>query len=286
MSFMFASVLLTVLFAVAADPAIEIPNAVVKIAEEAAVPAADAGVLSKLHVREGAFVEEGAPLAQLFDTEVRLTAERAKLELEIARKRMENDLPLQAAKKSVEVGRAELRRSLETNEKFSKTISDSEIDRQRLVVERGELELQQAEQDRQIAKLTHDVKEQEYRLADEQLRRRTLNSPIKGMVVEVNQQRGEWVQAGETVARVVRLDKLRAEGFVPAKHAALSLKGAAVLLKITDAAGKTLEFLGGIVFVSPEIDPLNSQVRVWAEIKNGELKLRPGLTGTLVVQPQ
>ena len=35
------------------------------------------------------------------------------------------------------------------------------------------------------------------------------------MVVQIKRHRGEWVQAGESVVRVLRLDRLRAEGFVP-----------------------------------------------------------------------
>lgn len=274
-----------ILLCLAANPVLEIPNAVVKVTEQAAVPAADAGIIIKLQLREGALIEEGMLLAQLHDTELRASAERAKLELEIARQRMENDLPLQAARKTVEVGKAELRRSLETNEKFSKTISDSEIDRQRLVVERGELEQKQAERELVIARLTYELKEQEFRVAEELLRRRTIASPLKGMIVESRRQKGEWVAAGETIARVVRLDTLRAEGFIPAKLGPLSLIGSPVKLLVGEA-GKELEFTGELTFVSPEIDPLNAQVRVWAEIKNPELKLRPGFTGTLVVLPK
>ena len=43
---------------------------------------------------------------------------------------------------------------------------------------------------------------------------------------------------------------------------------------------------GEIVFVSPDIDPLNTQVRVWAEVENTELKLRPGMQANLTVEPR
>ncbi len=47
-----------------------------------------------------------------------------------------------------------------------------------------------------------------------------------------------------------------------------------------------MEFAGHIVFVNPEIDPLNSQVRVWAEVENPDLKLRPGMQATLTIEPR
>jgi macrolide-specific efflux system membrane fusion protein len=41
-------------------------------------------------------------------------------------------------------------------------------------------------------------------------------------------------------------------------------------------------FEGPLRFISPEIDPVSKQVRVWAEIDNRELKLRPGQQGQLL----
>jgi macrolide-specific efflux system membrane fusion protein len=41
-----------------------------------------------------------------------------------------------------------------------------------------------------------------------------------------------------------------------------------------------------VVFVSPEVDPVNGQVRIWAEIDNKSLVLRPGLQGALLIEPR
>ncbi len=38
---------------------------------------------------------------------------------------------------------------------------------------------------------------------------------------------------------------------------------------------------GHIVFVDPEIDPGNAQIRIWVEIENPELRLRPGMRAWL-----
>ena len=42
---------------------------------------------------------------------------------------------------------------------------------------------------------------------------------------------------------------------------------------------------GRIVFVHPEVNPVKSQLRIWAEIDNASLQLRPGLQGTLTIHP-
>lgn len=276
---------LILLAALAADP-LEIPGAVLKIVDDVAVPAAEAGVLAEIVAKEGKLVAEGDALAKILDSDVRLTVEKTKLEADIAHRKAENDVNLRFAIKSTEVARAELRRSQETNEKYPKTVSDSELDRQRLTVEKSELETKQAEHEREVAGLTKDVKDNEHRTALDQLGRRTIAAPIRGMVVELHRKKGEWVQPGDTVARVIRLDKLRAEGFLPAKHAGMDLVGGKVTLKLVTPGGEELSCPGEITFVSPEIDPLNAQVRIWAEVENAELKLRPGMQATLVVEPK
>jgi membrane fusion protein, multidrug efflux system len=265
---------------------VEIPSAVIKVSEEIAVPARDAGVLAKIEVKEGQLVEEGDCVVRLLDTDVRLAAERTRLEAEIALRKFRNDVDLRYAKKSTEVAKAELGRSLDTNEKYPKTVSNSELDRQRLLVDQGELQIQKAEHEREVAGLTHQIRESEHKIASEQLERRTILAPLRGMIVEVLRRRGEWVQPGDTVVRIVRLDKLKAEGFLPAKHASLDLVGSKARLKVLSADNKPMEFPGHVVFVNPEIDPLNSQVRVWAEVENPDLKLRPGMQATLTIDPK
>jgi multidrug efflux pump subunit AcrA (membrane-fusion protein) len=73
---------------------------------------------------------------------------------------------------------------------------------------------------------------------------------------------------------------------MPAQHASHDLGGRKVRLQVTTSTDKTQEFPGKIVFINPEIDPLNSQVRFWAEVENQGLKLRPGMQATLTIDPR
>jgi macrolide-specific efflux system membrane fusion protein len=50
-----------------------------------------------------------------------------------------------------------------------------------------------------------------------------------------------------------------------------------------DDEGATIELDGEISFVSPEVDPINSQVRVWAEFDNPKLLVRPGTSAVAKV---
>ena len=43
---------------------------------------------------------------------------------------------------------------------------------------------------------------------------------------------------------------------------------------------------GEVVHVSPEVDPVNGQVCVWAEVENSAMLLKPGMRGTMVIGPK
>lgn len=262
---------------------IVISTGVVTLAEQVEVPAAEAGVLAELQVKPGQWVEVGTPIGRLRDEDLRLLVERTRIQAEIARREYESDLDELYAKKTTEVARAELERSLESNLKYAKTVSKTELDRLRLLVEQGDLETRRAQQERLIAGLGSEVRENEHQTAKHQLATRQLIAPIRGMVVEVQRRLGEWVQPGDVVARIIRLDRLRVEGFLPASQGRLALVGRPVRVTATDDDQRAVQLSGEVVFVSPEIDPINSQVRVWVEVDNAELKLRPGMTASVTV---
>lgn len=263
----------------------EVPSMLLRLIEQADVPAQQAGVLAKLNVVEGQMVGEGAALAQIDDAEARIVEDRARIECEIARLAATNAVHVRFAKKSVEVAEAELRRSTESNERYPKSISQSEMDRLRLLVERGRLEVEQAECEYRIAGFNLQVKENDYRAAQQKVQQHAITAPLAGAVVQVYRRRGEWVKPGEPVVRILRLDRLRAEGFLKMQQASSRLQGRSVRLLVDLPTGPHTEFAGRIVFLDPEIDPVNSQVRVWAEVENRGLQLQPGMRATMLVEP-
>jgi len=284
-----ALLILAATFGAEAAPAatptrIEVPSALIRLIEQADVPAREAGVLADVKVSEGQMVEEGELLAQIMDFESRLARDRAKIEVEIARKNAENDVNLRFAKKSEEVAKAELQRALDSIENYPKSISNSELDHLRLVVERATLEVEQAHRDFEVAAFTRRIKENEYESAAQQVERRKIIAPFEGVVVQVSRHRGEWVKPGDTVLRILRIDRLRAEGFIGLGQLRHGLNERPAKLIVDLPGRKAAEFSGRVVFVSPEIDPVNSQVRVWAEIENQGLRLRPGMRAKMVIE--
>jgi len=270
-----------------ADPSSElrIDSALLTLIEHADVSASEAGLLSLLAVKEGETVAQGKPLAKIDDREVKLLHSRAETELAVARALADNDIKVRFARASAAVAASELKRAMESNEKFPKSVSQTEIERLKLIADKSVLEIEQAQIDLQQAKLAMQVKQVDLDRTTLALERRTIAAPFPGMVVQWKKQHGEWVEPGTPVMRLIRLNRLRAEAFLASQTLPTDLVGRPATLLI-DLPGKSaMKYEGKLVFVSPEIDPVNGQVRVWAEIDNAELSLRPGQQGTLVIGP-
>jgi macrolide-specific efflux system membrane fusion protein len=266
-----------------AQQPLAVDSVVLRLFEEAEVPAQEAGVVTAVAVREGQRVKQGELLAQIDDQVARLAAEAVQAQYEIARAKAANDVRQRFAKKSLEVSEAELRRSMESIERFAKSISQSQLDVERLTVQKNQLESEQADHEQQVAILEMKAQENELSAARTQVARRRIVAPFDGVIVQIYVRRGEWVEPGQKALRIVNVDRLKAEGFVPAAGAVAELSGRPVALEVEGISDDGAPG-GTIVFVSPEVDPITGQVRVWAEIDNREGKLRPGQPARMLVR--
>ncbi len=270
----------------ACGEAITLDAVVLRPMIEAEAPARQTGVLATIDVEEGSTVEAGQTLASLDDRAARIALQQASLEREQALAKASNQLRLQYADKALEVARAEIKRSAESNEQFANSISRSQLDVERLTAEKLELERQQAEHDLALAKFELRLKETAVEAARLDLELHAVRAPFAGVVSLIRARAGEWVEPGAPVLRLVAIDRLRAEGFAPAAAATTKLVGAQVQFTLADDDADQASqppISGTLRFVSPEIDPVSRQVRVWAEIDNHDRALRPGQQGRLVV---
>jgi len=262
-----------------------VESVVLRLLEEADVPAQEGGVLTSIAVREGQRVKKGELLAQIEDQVARLAAQAAQTQYEIARANAANDVRVRFAKKALEVSEAELRRSTESIERFPNSVSQSQIDVERLTVQKNQLEAEQAEHERLVASLEMKSTQNDLAAAQEQVARRRIVAPFDGVLVQIYVRRGEWIEPGEAALRIINVDRLKAEGFVAAARAGSNLVGKSVALAVNRAAAEST-FAGTIVFVSPEVDPITGQVRVWAEIDNHKGRLRPGEPARMSIQSE
>lgn len=259
-------------------------NAQVSLVAQVRVPAQEPGVLAELHVKEGDLVEKDQVLAVQQQDLAKIDEQLARIDYEIARLQSENDVDRRFAKKSLEVAEAELARLREAIETYPKSVSQTELERQDLVVQRSVLAIEQAERDLAVAELTKQLKEQTLRTAQTRLEHRTIRAPLAGMVVELMKQPGEWLNPGDELLRIIKLDRLRVEALVDGRRYGAELLGKPVTLEVElPPGGRTGRFVGTVVFVSPELNPVSNEARIWAEVDNVDYQLRPGALGTLTI---
>jgi len=269
-----------------AQPQIRLESVVLRPMLEAEVPAQQTGLLQEIVVTEGESVTAGQVLASLDSRVAQMAVKRAELEVVQAEARASNQTRIDYAEKALEVARAELKRSSESIEKFAKSISQSQLDVEQLTVEKLILERQQAEHELLLERIGLQLIQTELDAARLTLQQHQLRAPFDGTVVLVRGRVGEWVELGGPVLRIVAIATLRAEGFMSAEMVNSTLVGRPVRF-VVDSRIKQQEHTGTLKFVSPEIDPVTRQVRVWAEIDNRQGLLRPGQQGVLetVKQP-
>ncbi len=270
--------------AAAGSERVHVDSVQITLLEDVDVPAEDSGALGVLHAEEGDLVEAGDRLATLDDTAATLELERAESELEVARDLASNDARIRFAEKAVAVAEAEYQRAKNSIAKFEKAVSQTELDRLRLAAEKTVIEVELAKREQHAAELEARVKNDVVRLARHYVERRKINAPITGIVVQVNRRPGEWVETAETVFRMVRVNRLRAEAFVDARLVSRQMAGRRVSVSLERAGKVGQTFSGKLVFVSPEINPVNGQVRIWAEVDNPDLILQPGQQASMVIE--
>lgn len=262
--------------------ALVVPSVVLRPMVEAEAPARRAGVLVNLAVEEGAQVETGDLLASLDDRAAVLAERKAKVERDQIAAKAQNDLRIQYADKALEVARAELKRSADSIAQFAKSISQSQLDVERLTVEKLELERQQAEKDVAQDELELKLKEAALAEAELEVELHAVRAPFSGVVSLIRGRAGEWVEPGEKVARLVAINRLRAEGFAPAASMSDLKVGVPVEFVVeSGGAAQAAVFHGKLNFVSPEVDAVTGQVRIWAAIDNRDKLLHPGDKGVL-----
>ena len=247
----------------------------------AELSAQQAGLLREVLVEEGASVDAGAVLANLDSRQAQVDRLKAKSELAQAKAKADNRTKVEYAEKSLAVARAELRRSEESIEQFAKSISQSQLDVERLTVEKLALEKKQAEHELELNRLAEQYAQYQLASAEVKLNQHRVEAPFAGVVAMVRARVGEWLEVGAPVMRLVAVETLRAEGFLDADDASGDLVGHDVVFRGQSGAAAR----GRLKFVGPEMDAVTRQVRVWAELDNSTGELQSGEQGTLEIMP-
>jgi len=256
----------------------------VTINNEALISARDGGFLDKLLVREGDIVKSGKLLGTLDDEIVKKEHEKAAIEHNIAKETYASDVKERYAQKTSEVAKNELRRATESRIKYPKVITQTEYEKIELSYQEAILGLEQAVHDRKIEKITIDLKKSFVDLAQINISRRQIISSANGMIVEILQRPGKYLNLGDPIMRITEIDKLRVTAFLDSTKYGQNLKGCNVKFDVKLPGSNTIsEYTGKIIFVKPEIESISEKIEVWAEIDNPKYEIMPGMLGTLKI---
>ncbi|MEI6525060.1 MAG: HlyD family efflux transporter periplasmic adaptor subunit [Planctomycetota bacterium] len=253
-----------------------VEGAILKTVEVTSVAAQVQGLLSNVSVREGDRVKIQSPLAAIQSTATELQLQRSKVALDVSQKNFENTIDIELARKTFAVAQNEYLRAIEANKRVEDVYPAIEINRLELVRDRANLEIDRSRYAKEISQLELAKIQIEHRQLEDLLDKHNLQAPVSGMVVALEKRVGEWVEPGTVVLRLVEIDRLRIEGFMQAEQADSKWLNTEAQVEL-QLSGKTIQTTAKLVFISPEVNPINSQVRVHLDVDNRDGKLRPGL---------
>ena len=187
--------------AVAADAGDVGLDCVITPSAQVAVASAAPGLIERVHVDRSDRVERGTVLAEL-----EAGVERAAVDLAREWSSFDTEIKLEGVTLANEQRKRKRMEDLYKRRQVSREDKDDADTRLRA----SRLRLQEATERRRLRTL-------EARQAEAALARRTIRSPVNGVVVERLRQEGEYVE-DDAIVRVARLDPLFVETIVPMRH--------------------------------------------------------------------
>lgn len=255
----------------------------ITLIDEAVLASDRPGTLEFVEPEAGDRVESGQEIARLRDKVVRA-------QLAVHEKRASNDIEIRYAQKAAEVAQVKYKRNLAVNKRAPDAVGELELLELKLSWERSELQIENAEFQREISKL-------EAEQAKAKLETYRIVAPFSGIVTEVQKHQGEAVRQGDPILTVVNTDRVHINGEVNVVDVLTGKvrPGSPVQVRL-NVPGAELEveertFEGRIVFVDPTAigatDRLrNAQlVNVRAEVANPENVLIPGMKADMTILP-
>lgn len=271
-------------------------NGKVEPVEWAAARADRAGAVREIHVRRGQYVKANEPLVDLDASDAQ--AERSTAEARIAQTKAELETlskggrAADLAEISSSLDRARL--DLETAQKEYAALSrlqkqqaatQQEVTAAKEKVDRAQLQIQSLEAkkaalvaapDRASAQARLQDAEAALRLADDHIRQSVVRAPIDGFVYQFDLKPGAFLNAGDSVALIGRLDRVHVNVYVDEQDLGRVAKGMPVAITWDALPGRV--WMGAVDKTPVQIVPLGSRQvgEVTCLIENPNRDLLPG----------
>ncbi len=204
---------------------------------EAKLTARASGIVASVHVRENEQVNTGWLVVQIDTTEY----------------------ALEVAAKEAALRKAEA--DYRTLVLFDEELEDPEVRRQRDLLARAQVGLDQAQVERRRAELD--------------LEKTASRSPFGGRVADLTAVEGQFVREGDELLTVVDIDPIKVSVEVLATEVVHLNEGRAASLVFTAFPGET--YTGRIETINPVVDPQTNTARVTVHIRNPNGRIKPGM---------
>lgn len=204
------------------------------------------GLVKNILFDEGDFVNKGDLLVALEDSQLRILLEEAR------EKVVENRAIWERAED-------ELKRN-------------DELYKKKVISERVYIDSKLSSE---AAKSAYNRSKIAVQLLEDRMKKKKIFSPFAGVVIEKFVERGEWIQQGKNIAKLVQVDPLRIEVLVPEEVIPQVKKG--------DPARITFDALnhgnteGKVSFILPVADSKTRTYPVRIELKNPDRKYKVGM---------
>ena len=269
------------------DP--RITGCLVDLVHDIQLPATEAGVLVHLGVKEGDQVSSEQLVATIDDREAVQARSIAEYAKKAADALAEDEIEIKYSEAAAGVAFADLLSLREANQRSTKSVPEIDIKKAELEFKRAKFGIEKALKDQQMAALDAGTKNAELIAAQLGIDKRRILAPFDGEILEVLREQQEWVQPGDTIVRIAKLDTLKVDGWVYYDDCApTEVNGREVTIEVTVADNQVVEATGRVVYVSPLAKGYDrAKYRVRAEIENrregGHWLISPGLYVTMTI---
>jgi len=248
--------------------------------DDVKLPARESGQIMSINVREGAPFKAKQVLAELDYRMFSLALDRARLQYEIALEKANDQLAIIAAENEENLQKIRLNRNTTLRQRGS--ISQEELEISQYEYQLALLKISREKVNQKNAEGEMKIEEAKILEVKEHITRHQLFVDFDGYVIEKLKQNFEWVNAGEPVLRVARMDQLEIHALVDTKvidpHRIRPDQSVTVTLSMAD--NKIEVFQGKISSVA--------LVREWTDVFRIKAEVDNRLAGTdaWLLQPQ
>lgn len=271
----------------AAQPADPTVVGRVAVADQIKLPGREPGVLVQLTVKEGSFVRAGQVIGRIDDSEPQMKKASATAEYAGAYKRWTDDVEIRYAKAQALVAEAKYEQLVAANKITDKSVAQVDLNEAKLEWDHFKLAIEKSRHDQELAQFEALSKKAELDAANLAIERRIIKAPFDGVIEEIKRKQEEWVQPGDTILTLLRLDTMYVEGPVNQKEFDPSeVQGCDVGVEVQLARQRKMTVRGRIIKVSTQVRN-HGVYYVRAEVanqkENGNWVLRDGLPASMTI---